>query len=46
MPEVARAIGIPDGTAKSRLHYAIASMRADLSDDVVTRVTAAGGQST
>ena len=46
VPEVARAIGIPAGTVKSRLHYAVASMRADLSDDVVTSVTAAGGLST
>ena len=27
VPEVARALGIPVGTAKSRLHYALAAMR-------------------
>ena len=29
LPEVAAAIGIPLGTAKSRLHYALAAMRSD-----------------
>jgi RNA polymerase sigma-70 factor (ECF subfamily) len=27
LPEVARILGIPSGTAKSRLHYALAAMR-------------------
>jgi RNA polymerase sigma-70 factor (ECF subfamily) len=27
LPEVARTLGIPTGTAKSRLHYALAAMR-------------------
>jgi RNA polymerase sigma-70 factor, ECF subfamily len=27
LPEVARTLGIPPGTAKSRLHYALAAMR-------------------
>ena len=27
LPDVARALGIPSGTAKSRLHYALAAMR-------------------
>ncbi len=27
LPEVAAALGIPLGTAKSRLHYALAAMR-------------------
>jgi DNA-directed RNA polymerase specialized sigma24 family protein len=27
LPEVARSLGIPLGTAKSRLHYALAAMR-------------------
>ena len=27
LPEVARTLGIPSGTAKSRLHYALAAMR-------------------
>src|SRR5262245_58374827 len=33
MPEIARTIGIPLGTAKSRLHHAVASMRMSLSDE-------------
>ena len=46
VPDVAKAMGIPVGTAKSRLHYAVASMRADLrGDDAVTPVRIAGGQS-
>jgi RNA polymerase sigma-70 factor (ECF subfamily) len=46
VPDVAKAMGIPVGTAKSRLHYAVASMRADLrGDDAVTPVRVAGGQS-
>ena len=28
MPEVAAAMGIPFGTAQSRLHYALVAMRA------------------
>jgi RNA polymerase sigma-70 factor (ECF subfamily) len=30
MPEIASALGIPEGTAKSRYHYAIGAMRAAL----------------
>ena len=46
VPDVAKAMGIPVGTAKSRLHYAVASMRADLlGDDAGTPVRIAGGQS-
>jgi RNA polymerase sigma-70 factor (ECF subfamily) len=46
MPEVARAVGIPLGTAKSRLHHALATMRVSLSDETFAAgVPAAGGQS-
>ena len=31
-PEIARALGIPRGTVKSRLHYALAAMRATMTD--------------
>ena len=41
MPRVAAALGIPVGTAKSRYHYAIASLRAALDADA--RLVAAGG---
>jgi RNA polymerase sigma-70 factor (ECF subfamily) len=44
VPEVAKAIGIPDGTAKSRLHYAVAAMRAGISDEpTAAPVRVAGG---
>ena len=44
VPEVAKALGIPEGTAKSRLHYAVASMRAGLTDEPsATAVRVAGG---
>ena len=33
MPEVADALGIAEGTAKSRLHYAMAALRAALDAD-------------
>ena len=33
LPDVARTLGIPVGTAKSRLHYALTSMRATVSAD-------------
>jgi RNA polymerase sigma-70 factor (ECF subfamily) len=45
LAEVAAALRIPVGTAKSRLHYALATMRANASDDadaMGTRVS--GGQ--
>jgi RNA polymerase sigma-70 factor (ECF subfamily) len=46
VPDVARAMGIPVGTAKSRLHYAVASMRAGIADEpTAIRVRVAGGQS-
>jgi RNA polymerase sigma-70 factor, ECF subfamily len=44
LPEVAAAIGIPLGTAKSRLHYALASMRTTVLDDPIqTRSAIPGG---
>ena len=33
LPEVARSVGIPLGTAKSRLHYALTAMRATVAAD-------------
>jgi RNA polymerase sigma-70 factor (ECF subfamily) len=46
VPDVAKAIGIPVGTAKSRLHYALATMRDDLTDEVnATPIRVAGGKS-
>jgi RNA polymerase sigma-70 factor (ECF subfamily) len=33
MPQVAEALGIPEGTAKSRYHYAMAALRAALEAD-------------
>lgn len=44
LPEVAASLGIPLGTAKSRLHYSLASMRASvLSDPMLTQSPLAGG---
>ena len=46
MPEVARAVGIPLGTAKSRLHQAVASLRATISEESnATGLPVARGQS-
>jgi RNA polymerase sigma-70 factor (ECF subfamily) len=42
LPDVARALGIPSGTAKSRLHYSLAAMRTHVtaeSDVVPATVT-------
>ena len=42
LPDVARALGIPSGTAKSRLHYSLAAMRTHVtaeSDVVPAAVT-------
>jgi RNA polymerase sigma-70 factor (ECF subfamily) len=42
LPDVARALGIPSGTAKSRLHYSLAAMRSHVtaeSDTVPATVT-------
>jgi len=33
VPEIADTLGIPDGTVKSRLHYATATLRAALEAD-------------
>ena len=43
MPDVAASIGIPVGTAKSRLHYALATMRASVLGEDVPRVAAVAG---
>jgi len=43
--EVASFLSIPVGTAKSRLHYSLAAMRATLADDLIVGPTSApGGQ--
>ncbi len=45
LPEVAQTLGIPTGTAKSRLHYALGAMRASVTaepDPVPARIP--GGQ--
>ena len=45
LPDVAAALDIPVGTAKSRLHRGLADMRASIDDDLAPpRVPAAGGQ--
>ena len=46
MPEVAAALGIPTGTAKSRLHYSLAAMRTVVLGSVATPAAAPhpGGQ--
>ena len=45
LPEVASALGIPLGTAKSRLHYALAAMRTTVADDLEpVPASVAGGQ--
>jgi RNA polymerase sigma-70 factor (ECF subfamily) len=45
LPEVAASLGIPLGTAKSRLHYSLATMRASVPPDPSsTPTTVAGGQ--
>jgi RNA polymerase sigma-70 factor (ECF subfamily) len=41
MPEVAAAMGIPLGTAQSRLHYSLVSMRATVARDPVAPPAAA-----
>jgi RNA polymerase sigma-70 factor (ECF subfamily) len=37
LPEVATALGIPAGTARSRLHHSLAAMRVSLARDVEPR---------
>jgi DNA-directed RNA polymerase specialized sigma24 family protein len=45
LPEVAASLSIPVGTAKSRLHYSLAAMRATVSDDPqVDERSVTGGQ--
>jgi RNA polymerase sigma-70 factor (ECF subfamily) len=45
MPDVASAMGIPLGTAQSRLHYALVAMRATVvRDPVAPAASAPGGQ--
>ena len=39
LPEVANRLGIPGGTAKSRLHHATAALRASLEADARTNLT-------
>jgi RNA polymerase sigma-70 factor (ECF subfamily) len=43
-PEIARTLGIPEGTARSRLHYATVAMRAHLEADARLATVAAGGR--
>ena len=42
LPEVAQSIGIPLGTAKSRLHYALAAMRTTVAADRASTPLAEG----
>lgn len=45
LPDVARSLGIPLGTAKSRLHYALAAMRSTVTaESAPVSTSAAGGQ--
>jgi RNA polymerase sigma-70 factor (ECF subfamily) len=45
LPEVAASLGIPGGTAKSRLHYALAAMRVHVAgDDSAAPGRVPGGQ--
>ena len=45
LPEVAHTLGIPQGTAKSRLHYALAAMRMTVTAEPETvPATVAGGE--
>jgi RNA polymerase sigma-70 factor (ECF subfamily) len=43
VPEVAAALGIPLGTAKSRLHYALAALRVAVSDEPEPATAALAG---
>jgi RNA polymerase sigma-70 factor (ECF subfamily) len=43
LPEVAATLGVPVGTAKSRLHYSLAAMRASVLDDPMLTKAAVGG---
>ena len=44
LPEAAASLGIPVGTAKSRLHYALVEMRVQVTGDVAPRDRVSGGQ--
>jgi DNA-directed RNA polymerase specialized sigma24 family protein len=45
LPDVAAALGIPIGTAKSRHHRSLAAMRAAIDGDATTSTSSvAGGQ--
>jgi RNA polymerase sigma-70 factor (ECF subfamily) len=44
MPQVAASLGIPLGTAKSRLHHAVAAMRPVVAETDAARATVTGGQ--
>jgi len=44
LPDVAASLGIPLGTAKSRLHYALAAMRTTVAGPTGVVEAAAGGQ--
>ncbi len=43
VPEVADALGVPVGTAKSRIHYAVEALRAALEADERATVASTGG---
>jgi RNA polymerase sigma-70 factor (ECF subfamily) len=45
VPEIAETLGIPSGTAKSRLHYATETLRAALDADARVPVAATNGHS-
>ena len=44
LPEIADTLGVPEGTVRSRLHYATLAMRAVLEADARPAVVAAGGR--
>jgi RNA polymerase sigma-70 factor (ECF subfamily) len=44
LAEVADTLGIPEGTAKSRLHYATETLRAALDADARTPAAATNGR--
>ena len=45
LPEIAETLGIPEGTVRSRLHYATLAMRAVLEADARPVRIAEGGRS-
>ena len=44
LPQVARILGIPGGTAKSRLHRSLGILRSAMSVEEITSVSAVGGR--